>query len=528
MKIYMFIFLLAVVNIYLVLLLKHEVHMFQQNSYMYSRYIKWYIKKSSKSVLIKGIFGLVSIILSLLGYESVAYVFLGIYLLLIVILTEQKPDKKKLVYTNRVKRLIVTISIILALNILFSISSYFDILMNIKIYMIVTIFLISLPQIIVIIANALIKPIETLINLYYIQDANRILHHHKNLKVIGITGSYGKTSTKNILKQILSMKYNVLMTPESYNTTLGVVRTIRESLKGTHEIFIVEMGAKKRYDVEEICNLIEPIYGIITSIGAQHLETFKSIENITKTKFELFDSLPSYGVGFVNKDDERIMGNLSNEQKRYVFYGMNTKDCDYYLYDIKNTNAGTGFKVRTANGEKQEFSTKLLGKHNLYNILCAISCANTCGMSLEEISYRVKDLHPIEHRLELKRISEHHIIIDDAYNSNPEGSREALNVLASFKEYRRILITPGMVELGERQDELNREFGVYAASTCDNIILVGEKQTLSIYDGLVSARFDMDNCIVTETLNDALLKLKEIRSGKDVILFENDLPDIYN
>ena len=126
----------------------------------------------------------------------------------------------------------------------------------------------------------------------YVKDARRILESMPGLTVIGITGSYGKTSTKNFLHSLLSVKYNVLMTPESYNTTMGVVRTVRERLRPTHQVFIVEMGAKNPGDIREICDLVRPKYGMITSIGEQHLETFKTLDNIIKTKFELADAIP--------------------------------------------------------------------------------------------------------------------------------------------------------------------------------------------------------------------------------------------
>ncbi len=515
---------LVFISMYQLMIIKHEVHMFQQNSYMHSRYIRWFIGKGDLALIYKGAPGLISVVLLVLGQDISAFIFALVYysVMIVVVLKKKEKEKKKLVYTNRVKRLFAVLILVFGLSIFVFVQT------NVIVLFIYIVIMSSLPQILLIISAAIILPFEELISLYYINDAKKKMDKHKNLKVVGITGSYGKTSTKYILNEILKLDFNVLMTPESYNTTLGVVRTIRERLGPLHEVFIVEMGAKKRRDIEKICRIVKPTYGILTTIGPQHLETFKSLENIIKTKFELYDSIPSYGMAFINKDDKIIMDNLKNEQTKYVFYSMHTKDSDYYLYDVLHTRDGIRFMVRTIEGEEQEFFTKLLGRHNLYNILSAICCANILGVSLENISHRVAGLKSVEHRLELKKKDDRSIIIDDAYNSNPEGAKEALNVLKSFREYQKILITPGMIELGEKQDELNREFGKYAAAAADQIILVGKKQTVPIYEGIRSAGYDMQNCYVAKDLDEAVNKMEEIRKDMSVILFENDLPDIYN
>ena len=137
-------------------------------------------------------------------------------------------------------------------------------------------------------------------NRWYINDAKKIIKNCPDLLVIGITGSFGKTSVKYFLDELLSVKYNVLKTPGNFNTTLGVVKTIRSSLRATHDIFLCEMGAKNIGDIKEICDIVHPKMGIITSVGEMHLESFKSIENVRKTKFELADSLPENGKIFLN------------------------------------------------------------------------------------------------------------------------------------------------------------------------------------------------------------------------------------
>lgn len=174
-----------------------------------------------------------------------------------------------------------------------------------------------------------------------------------DLKVIGITGSYGKTSVKYYLSTVLKAKYNVLMTPESYNTPMGVVKTIREQLRPTHEIFVCEMGARHVGDIKEICDIVFPEYGIITSIGEQHLETFKSIENIIKTKFELYDAVADKDKMFLNGDNENITKTLIGKGDKISHtYGLNEQN-ETYAYDIKVTNKGTVFSV-CCRGQKIE------------------------------------------------------------------------------------------------------------------------------------------------------------------------------
>lgn len=343
-----------------------------------------------------------------------------------------------------------------------------------------------------------------------------------NLTVIGVTGSYGKTSVKFYLNTLLKAKYNVLMTPESYNTPMGVVKTVRGSLRATHEIFICEMGAKYVGDIKELCDIVHPKHGIITSIGPQHLESFKSLQNVIKTKFELADALPKDGMLFLNGDNEYIAERAPDGA---ITYGLNS-DSKYKAKLISVGDKGTTFEVTTPDGEKEEFTTKLIGTHNCLNILGAIAVSHELGISLAELRPQVRRLESVPHRLELsKRVGM--TLIDDSYNSNPSGTKAALETL-SFFEGEKILVTPGMVELGDKQEEYNCEFGRNAAAVCDYVALVGERQTKSIYKGLIEAGFDEPRIFVSPSLGDALAKVGAIRTDKKkIVLLENDLPDNY-
>lgn len=369
-------------------------------------------------------------------------------------------------------------------------------------------------------ANRINQPVEKAIADHYIRDAQRILGSRPDLIVVGITGSYGKTSAKNFLHALLSTKYNVLMTPESYNTTLGVVRTIREQLQPHHEVFIVEMGAKNPGDIREICDLVHPRYGILTSVGEQHLETFRTLGNIINTKFELPESLPPEGCAFLNYDNEHIRARAF--AGRTVSYGTSPQaGADYTGALVSVGPEGCAFTVTSPGGETQTFATRLLGGHNIQNLTGCIACAHTLGVPLAEMVYPLRLLRPVAHRLQLLPGG----FIDDAYNSNPAGFRAALDVLGGFPGLR-VLVTPGMVELGERQDALNRELGAYAAGRCDYAILVGKKQAPPLQAGLADAGFPGDRVYVAGDLREALIHLDTLPAPEGrTVLLENDLPD---
>jgi len=374
-------------------------------------------------------------------------------------------------------------------------------------------------------ANIINAPVEKGINRHYINEARNILKSASGLTIIGVTGSYGKTSMKFFLQKLLSEKYNVLVTPGNYNTPLGITITVRNYLKPLHEIFICEMGARRVGEIKEICDIVHPHHGIITSVGPQHLETFFSIENIQKTKFELADALGGEGMLFLNGDNEYI-NEKAVEYPGKIFYRSQTDGAGYRAGDISVSQFGTEFTVTAPDGESERFQMRLIGAHNVINVTGAIAVANSLGMSLKELKVPVRRLQAVEHRMEMR---EHGLvtIIDDAYNSNPVGSKAAVETLAMF-EGIRILITPGMVELGEKEEEYNRRFGNYAAKCCDHILLVGRKRAVPIREGVLEEGFAKDRCLVFDKLEEAMAHAYAIKgTGHKYILLENDLPDNY-
>lgn len=496
----------------------YYLHMFQLNSYKPREQLQW-LKSHFLSAVVGRNLGVILTIPLLLLCSVIGQGISVVLLAVSAVLNRPKKAKKPLVYTNRVKRMLVTLGLLLAC-IIVVVMLFGNNLLNGVLLPLVQL----CASLLVLLANLINRPIELSINNWYINDAKRMIREMPELKVIGVTGSYGKTSVKFFLNKLLSAKYDVLMTPESFNTTLGVVKTIRSSLKATHEIFICEMGAKNIGDIKEICDIVKPHYGIITSIGPQHLESFQSIDNVIKTKFELAEAVPENGTVFLNYDNHYIR--QKKIPKNTVTYGIEQNGSDYRAYDIRVSSKGSTFQMAVG-GVEYAFQTRLIGAHNVLNITGAIAAAHTLGVPMEDLIRQVKALESVPHRLQLIR-GNRALIIDDAYNSNPSGAKAALDTLSTFDGFK-ILVTPGMIELGEKQDECNRTFGTQAAAVCDCVVLVGERQTKSIREGLIEAGYEPNKLVVAPNLQEALKSVENIKTGglQKIVLLENDLPDNY-
>lgn len=516
--------------------LRYNLHMFQLNGYKNGEHIHWLKKNVSRQYLLIliGILGVLSMclpgIVTLFLQAACALICMKYYLYL-----KKTNTKKKLVYTARVKRLILTDSILVILLLVLT-GVFLGVSRIAGAFAILT----MLQIIALVIVNWINRPVEGMINQHYINDAKKKLRSVPDLTVIGVTGSYGKTSVKYYLDTLLKEHFEVLITPESYNTPMGVVKTIRSSLKPSHQIFICEMGARHVGDIKEICDIVHPEHGIITSVGPQHLETFFNMDNIVNTKFELADALPEVGLLFLNGDNEYIR-NHSGKYKNKIFYTTGewakARELEsqieegevsqyYQTGDVKLSRTGTEFTVTAPDGEKETFQMRLLGEHNVINVAGAVAVANTLGIPLKQLKVPVRRIQPVAHRMQLLERG-NYTIIDDAFNSNPVGSRAAVETLKQF-EGVRILITPGMVELGEKEEEYNYKFGTYAADCCDYILLVGEKHTAPIHKGVLESGFSQERCRVFEKLEDALSFAYSIKAeGHKFILLENDLPDNY-
>jgi len=267
--------------------------------------------------------------------------------------------------------------------------------------------------------------------------------------------------------------------------------------------------------------------GIVTAVGPQHLESFKTIENVQKTKFELIDSLPSDGLAVLNNDFEYIANREVTNVPAVRYSVEKTDAANYWAQDVQYTSRGTTFIVVGKDGKQLTLSTKLVGECNISNLIAAIAIAWHLGVPDDKIRYAVSHIEQVEHRLNMKRTAGGITIIDDAYNSNPSGSRMALDVLSQMTGGKRIVITPGMIELGTEQERLNGELGEHIAETCDIAIIVGQYNREAIVSGIKRKGFDEDKLHVVDTFNEAQQLMLSLAKAGDTVLYENDLPDSF-
>ena len=520
-----------VCGFYMLANFKHDIQMLQQNSYRPERYWRWL-----KQDLFPA-WRLIDVALVVLLFSTLLPPLLSAFIIALVAIAKTaiiftKKHKKPLVFTKRVWRIYSLTSLlatVIYVAVIFISPGWSEqvggltppIAYSLGSLLLITIF----SWAFVLAAIYLLKPVEASINRKYYNDAKARLGSMPHLKVVGITGSYGKTSTKHYLERILSEQYDVLMTPGSYNTTMGVIRTVREMLKPYHQIFICEMGAKQKGDVKEICDLVCPQMGIVTAVGPMHLETFRNIENVQSTKFELVDALPTDGLAVVN-DDFEYCANRRVENVECIRYAVeNTQYADLFATNIVYSPEGTSFTVENRDKSVQmELRTKLVGAFNISNLLGAIAIALRLNMDQRKIANAVAHIEQVEHRLQVRRNPGGLTVIDDAFNSNPTGSRMAVEVLSHFKNGKRIIVTPGMIELGSRQYELNKELGHHIAKGVDVAIVVAKINREAIVEGIKEAGFE-GKLLTADSFAHAQQLLASFVKPGDTVLYENDLPD---
>ncbi len=370
----------------------------------------------------------------------------------------------------------------------------------------VTLFPLLFSELLVL-ANLLMKIYETPRNNRFIRRAKQKLADSTCVKV-GITGSFGKTSVKTFACTILSEKFKVLATPSSYNTPIGIARTVNENSLDC-DIFLAEMGARKTGDIKELCEMVDPAYGVVTGVCGQHFETFGSLEAIKAEKAELAKHAEHVILG------ESAVGLTEKSALR--------EGVDFSAENIVCSEAGTRFDLRIK-GQSVEVATPLLGRHAAEDIALAAALCFELGMSLQEIAAGIAKIQPVPHRLQKIEANGLHIL-DDSYNSNVEGALDAVETLRLFGG-KKVVVTPGLVELGDIEQRENERLGASLAGL-DLVILVGETLVLPVRNGYLAAGGSEQVLRIVPTLAAAQEILKTELSEGDSVLFLNDLPDIY-
>ncbi len=487
----------------------------------------------------------------------------------------RRPAVKPLVFTDRAQRLLVAALLPLLLLLLVAISLVGAglTLAGLIVLLAVAFALLAFAPWTLTGANLALRPVQNAINRHYERQARHLLADWEPL-TIGITGSYGKTTTKFCVGAVLETDRPTLVTPDSYNSFLGVIRTINEQLEWRHRAFVVEMGMFRRGDIAELCELVHPKIGVITAIGPMHLERLGSIEQIAAAKGELLDALPADGHFVTNADDPRCLELAARATVPVTLFGVqdsadaghgvlmsagtpdsspgardaaalaaarapdgtpnpspkNTPEVQVIARDIRLADGRTEFNLQLDGPDSPiiPVSAGLLGRHNASNLLAAAAVGHVLGIEPARIADGLAQVQAPPHRLQpIHNRQAGIVVIDDAYNSNPDGAAAALEVLREHPAKRRLLVTPGMVELGELETELNRNFGEQAGAVCDIAILVGPLRTAPIREGLAAAGMDSESIHVVRDIAEATTLLGSLTRAGDVVLFENDLPDTY-
>ena len=360
-------------------------------------------------------------------------------------------------------------------------------------------------------SNAIEGVFENARNAKFVKRAGQVLDESETLR-IGVVGSYGKTSVKNILKTLLSEKFTVVETPESYNTPIGIAKTVFSPEFAAKQVFIAEMGARKEGDIAELCALVKPDYAIFTGVCKQHIHTFKSVEGVYAEKSKILTCGAKKVVC-----GEGLKALVNTESAVFADSG--------YIQDLQFGATQTSFTIALGE-EKIPVSVPLLGQAAAENILACVLLCRELGMTAKEIAKGLEKVQPIPHRLQLIE-SNGVYILDDGYNCNPKGAKEGIDALRRFTG-RKCAVTPGIVECGVLEEEINGELGkALANADLDKVILVGETLVNAVKKGYLAAGGDMERLITVKTLAEAQAELGAWVHTGDAVLFLNDLPDVF-
>lgn len=361
----------------------------------------------------------------------------------------------------------------------------------------------------------LLQPITVFFKWRTINKAKKKREKLENLLVVGITGSYGKSSTKEFLKFILSDDFKVVSTEKNENSEMGISRCIIDSVNEDHEIFICEMGAYNRGGIKLLCDIARPKIGILTGINSQHLSTFGSQKNIVKGKFELIDSLPMEGLAVLNWDNAFIKDNFRSEVGS-IKYSVKEKQ-DVWAEDVRGGKEGISFKVCFRNGESFALDMNINGVHNVPNLLSAIAVARKLGMETESIVKRLKEMDSSIGGMKFKKIDGMDIV-DATYSSNPDGVISHLDYLKNW-EGKKIIVMPCLIELGSEGRRVHQEIGKKIGEVCDLAIITSRD-----YFNDLKKTSEMKNVVFIENGEKILEKIRYFAKEGDVVLLESRVP----
>ena len=430
-------------------------------------------------------------------------------------------------FLRKIKKPVLTIKTLFLFFLLVSLTAFYFLKVFLDKFIIswLLIFNILTPLIISIVV-LLLQPLTMFLRNRIIEKAKKKREKFKDLLVIGITGSYGKTSTKEFLFEILSKKFNVLKTEEYQNSEIGIANCVLNKLKKEHEIFIVEMGAYNKGGIKMLCEIVKPKIGILTGINEQHLATFGSIENIIKTKYELIESLPDEGVAVLNGSNEIVWGlkdRIKNKKlKKVIFCSASNQEANVFTESIQESKNNILFNV-LSNRESQSFNLQLSGRQNVENILLAIACSQELGMQLEEISHICKNINEVLGTMKLSKSINGIDLVESTYSANPNGVIAHLNYLKKWKG-KRIIVMPCLIELAQSSSKNHIMIGEKIGEVCDFAIITTKDKIKEIKKGAFGKGMKKDNFLFIESPDKIYEKIKGFTQEGSVVLLEGRLP----
>lgn len=455
----------------------------QQQYYSYERYLRF---TKNKIEIVEIFLLIISILLYYLNFELLNYLFF--LLLLLINFPRKRKEIIPMKFTHRIIRSYITHYIILFF------LSY--LLIKIDLIMVFVTFLLFVYKYFFLLSFSIENILESIIRKYYFQKAKKKLKEI-NPYIIAITGSYGKTSIKQYLNTILSNYLNVLATPKSYNTIQGITKTINDKLNRSHRYFIIEIGVDKKNGMNKFLKLFKPDIAIITGIAPQHLSTFKSVDNIVEEKMKLAFAA---NKAFLNGDCKEL---LNYKKENFI---------QYSIHEIEQSNDTFKYK-------NNEYKCGVFGNHFLINILGCIKVCEYLNIPSGVIKEGVKKLKNPPHRYQL--ISKDNMqIIDNSYNSNFYSFLKSLESFSKL-EGCKIIITPGLIELGKESYKLNTEIAKKCLEYCDKIVLVGKNKAFENY------LYSNNKFVSFSSFKEAYCYVTKLEESNKIVLIENDLPDIY-
>ncbi|HLF66380.1 MAG TPA: Mur ligase family protein, partial [Gammaproteobacteria bacterium] len=371
-------------------------------------------------------------------------------------------------------------------------------------------------------------PLSTFLKRRIMAAATKKREEFPGLLVIGITGSYAKTSMKEFLAHILSKKFRVHKTPENANTEFAVAREMLKNITPQHEVFIVEMGAYRQGEIAAMCNIVKPHMGILCGLNQQHVALFGGMRQLQQAKYELIQALPQKGLAIFNADNDQCRALYRACKKPKRAYASEYIDglLPHLMYPAFTSWDERGVRIVVEEqGKKIDLRAPLWGRHNIGNIMGAVSVARELGMTWEEIAQQCKTLSAPPHTLQMKKGIKHSRVLDDSYTANSDGVFAALEVLGACKAQKKICILQPLIELGKNAEAVHARIGEAIGASCDLCIVTSQDYFAALRRGASDAGMKKNSlwCIPDPYI--ALRKAQELCEEGDMILIENRVPE---